>query len=63
MSDEEWKREPADRSFINPHAPNNLEFWTKEFGVNEARLLRLIGEHGVMVAAIRQAIDDSRDCP
>jgi len=57
MSDDVSKREPVDRSFINQHDPHYLEFWTKELGIDEVRLLRLIRQHGVMTSAIRRAID------
>jgi hypothetical protein len=55
----ESEHEPADQSFINQHDPRYLEFWTKELGIDEARLLHLINRHGVMTLAIRKAIDDS----
>lgn len=61
MSEREPKPEAIDRSFINQHEPDYLDFWTKELGINQALLLQLIGRYGVMTAAIRKAIDDSRE--
>jgi hypothetical protein len=56
VSDDRTKRGPADRSRINVHEPYEVEYWTKKFGITEARLRQLVTQHGVMVADIERAL-------
>ncbi len=56
MSDDKTNRGPADRSRINIHEPYEVTYWCKEFGVSPDKLKELVGQLGVSVIAIRQAL-------
>jgi hypothetical protein len=56
MADDKTKRGPADRLRINVNEPYELQYWTGELGVTEARLRQLVHSHGVMAADIRKAL-------
>jgi Protein of unknown function (DUF3606) len=45
-----------DRIRINVNEPYELEYWTKELGVSDAKLKELVKQHGVMVADVRKAV-------
>ena len=56
MPDDLKKKIPHDRSRINLSQSWEIAYWTKEFGVTEAKLKELIKKHGTSVAAIRLAL-------
>jgi hypothetical protein len=56
MADDKTKRGAPDRIRINVNEPYELEYWTKELGVSEAKLKELVKQHGVMVADVRKAV-------
>jgi Protein of unknown function (DUF3606) len=56
MSDDLGNRAPADRSGINVNEAWALRYWSKELGVTPDRIMELVRQHGVSVAAVRQAL-------
>lgn len=56
MADNPKDRGPADRARINVGQPHEVQYWTKELGVSEDELRRLVGEKGPMVTDVRAAI-------
>jgi hypothetical protein len=56
MADDKTKRGAPDRIRINVNEPYELEYWTKELGVSDAKLKELVKQHGVMVADVRKAV-------
>jgi uncharacterized protein DUF3606 len=56
MSDDLGNRGPADRPRINANEAWELRYWSKELGVTPNRLKELVRQHGVSVAAVRQAL-------
>jgi hypothetical protein len=56
MADDKTKRGAPDRIRINVSEPYELEYWTKELGVSDAKLKELVKQHGVMVADVRKAV-------
>jgi hypothetical protein len=56
MSDDLGNRGPADRSRINVNEAWELRYRSKELGVTPNRLKELVRQHGVSVAAVRQAL-------
>ncbi|MBN9614934.1 MAG: DUF3606 domain-containing protein [Acidobacteriales bacterium 59-55] len=54
MADDKSNRGPADRARINIHEAYEVEYWSKELGVDPERLRELVGKHGVMAADIRK---------
>jgi hypothetical protein len=59
MADDLSKRGQADRLRINVNEKHELDYWTKELGISEARLRQLVHNHGVMAADIRAALGKS----
>lgn len=56
MSDDKTKTRPQDSSRINIHEPYEVRYWTRELGVSEEQLRKLVKEHGVSVSAVRNAL-------
>jgi hypothetical protein len=59
MADDLSKRGQADRLRINVNEKHELDYWTKELDVSEARLRQLVHNHGDMAADIRAALGKS----
>lgn len=57
MPDDLSNRGPQDRSRINVNEVHELRYWTKEFGVTEARLRSAVAAAGSSVAAVKKYLD------
>lgn len=53
MPDDKTKRRPEDASRINVHEPYEVNWWTHELGVSEAKLRAAVQAVGVSAAAVR----------
>ena len=60
MSDDLTQRGAPDRIRINVHEPHEVRYWTCALGVTAEQLRDLVARHGVMAAAVRQAIESAR---
>ena len=56
MADDKTNRGPQDRSRINTGEDYEVRYWTKELGVSEDELRRLVSQHGSSADAIRRAL-------
>ena len=56
MSDNKQDRGPQDRARINVNEDYELRYWTKELGVSEERLRKLVEENGPSAEAVRTAL-------
>jgi hypothetical protein len=56
MADDPHKKGGPDRDRINVGESYEVTYWTKELGVNEARLKRLVAENGPMVEDVKKAL-------
>jgi hypothetical protein len=56
MSDDKTDRGGQDRARINLSEDYEVRYWTKELGVSEDELIRLVHRHGSSVDKIRQAL-------
>lgn len=56
MADDRTNRGPQDRSRISTSEDYEVRYWTKELGVSEEELKRLISQHGSSVEAVRRAL-------
>jgi hypothetical protein len=54
MSDDLRNRGPADRTRINVNEQWEVDWWTKELGVTEAKLREAVRAVGVMVKDVRK---------
>ncbi|MDM0110643.1 DUF3606 domain-containing protein [Variovorax sp. J22R133] len=54
MSDDLSNRGPQDRSRVNVNEPHELRYWTREFGVTEAKLRSAVAAAGVSVEQVRR---------
>jgi len=54
MSDNLNNRGPQDRSRINLHEKWEVEYWTKELGINEEELAQAVKQAGSSAAAVRR---------
>ncbi|EMR4172575.1 hypothetical protein HMPREF3069_20905 [Achromobacter xylosoxidans] len=54
MSDDLQNRGPQDRSRINVSEAHELRYWTKEFGVTEDQLRKVVQAVGVSASAVRE---------
>ena len=53
MSDDPNKRGPADRQRIDVHEKHELQYWTKELGVDAETLKATVTRVGPMVEKVR----------
>jgi hypothetical protein len=58
MSDDKSQKGPQDAARINVEEDYEVQYWTKELGVNEERLRELVKKHGVSAEVVRAAIRD-----
>lgn len=56
MSDDLNNKGAQDRARINVNEPHEVAYWTKELGVNKARLEQLVKEAGTSVKAVRERL-------
>lgn len=56
MSDSTQDRGPADRNRINVEQKHELQYWTKELGVDEETLRSAVQRVGPMVSDVRSAL-------
>ena len=56
MSDDPSKRGPQDRSRIDVHTRHELDYWTKELGVDEETLKATVNRVGPMVDKVRSEL-------
>lgn len=56
MADDLNQRGQQDRSRINMNEPWEVKYWTKELGVTQDELARIVRVAGNSVAAVRQHI-------
>lgn len=56
MVDDLSQRGQADRIRITLNERHEINYWTQELGVDEARLRQLVHNHGVMGADIRKVL-------
>ena len=56
MSDDPQKRGPADRERIDVHAKHELQYWTKELGVDAETLKATVNRVGPMVDKVRSEL-------
>ncbi len=55
MADDLKNRGEQDRARINVNEEHEVRYWTKELGVDEEELKRLVAQHGSSADAVRQA--------
>jgi hypothetical protein len=53
MPDDKNRKGPEDPNKINLNQAYEVAYWTKELGIDEARLRRAVREAGVMVVQVR----------
>ena len=56
MADDPDKRGPADRNRIDVYARHELDYWTKELGVDVETLKATVNRVGPMVDKVRNAL-------
>jgi DNA-binding XRE family transcriptional regulator len=56
MADDLNQRGQQDRSRINMNEPWEVKYWTKELGVSQEELARIVRVAGNSVSAVRQHI-------
>ena len=56
MSDNPDKRGPADRNRIDVNAKHELQYWTKELGVDAETLKATVNRVGPMVDKVRNEL-------
>jgi hypothetical protein len=54
MSDKKTKRAPQDAKFIGFKEDDEIEYWTKKFGVTRERLAKAIGRVGPSTEAVER---------
>lgn len=54
MADSLQNRGPADRAKINVHESWEVDYWTKELGVSEEKLIAAVLAAGPAVKSVRQ---------
>jgi uncharacterized protein DUF3606 len=54
MSDEKTKRVLQDAKFIGIEEDDEIEYWTKKFGVTRERLAKAIGRVGPSTGAVER---------
>jgi hypothetical protein len=54
MSDEKTKRASQDGKFISFEEDDDIEYWTKKFGVTGERLAKAIGRVGPTAEAVER---------
>jgi hypothetical protein len=54
MSDEKTKRASQDAEFIGFEEDDEIEYWTKKFGVTRERLAKAIGRVGPFTEAVER---------
>ncbi len=54
MPDDLKNRGPQDRSRVNVNEPHELRYWTRAFGVTEAKLRSAVAAAGVSVDKVRR---------
>jgi 3-oxoacyl-[acyl-carrier-protein] synthase III len=50
------KKASQDRSKINMHEAHEVKYWTKELGVNQEQLQKLVDKVGNSAAAVRKEL-------
>jgi hypothetical protein len=61
MPDDKKIKAPADAQRVNVNQSYEVEYWTKEFGVTEDELKKLVKTHGDSVAKLRFALAIVKD--
>ena len=56
MSDDPGKKGPEDRTRIDVHMRHELEYWTRELGVDAETLKATVNRVGPMVDQVKRAL-------